>query len=129
MRLNQPYGKHSLLNHALHAHLLPGQTGGYNHEARDRDSPFTAKEEPATMPRVEELIIITELSPWCTIIKNPQGVTLGDVCQTLFKECVSRSPYPIPRPPSSVFRLPRARAARSPVMSGYGTGMLTSCAG
>ena len=42
------------------------------------------------MPRVEELIIITELSPWCTIIKNPQGVTLGDVCQTLFKEYVSR---------------------------------------
>ena len=66
----------------------PGQTGGYNHEARDRDIPFTAKEEPATMPRVEELIIITEYSPWCTIVKNPQGVTLGDICTTLFKECV-----------------------------------------
>lgn len=65
-----------------------GQTGGYNHEARDRDIPFTAKEEPATMPRIEELIIITEFSPWCTIVKNPLGVTLGDVCTTLFKECV-----------------------------------------
>ena len=83
----------TLLNHALHAHLVPGQTGGYNHEARDRDSPFTAKEEPATMPRVEELIIITELSPWCTTIKNPQGVTLTDICQTLFKECVLRSVF------------------------------------
>ena len=39
------------------------------------------------MPRVEELIIITECSPWCTIIKNPQGVTLGDVVTMLFKEC------------------------------------------
>ncbi|RPD55666.1 hypothetical protein L226DRAFT_540079 [Lentinus tigrinus ALCF2SS1-7] len=66
--------------------LSTGQTGGYNHEARDRDIPFTAKEEPATMPRVEELIIITEFSPWCTIIKNPNGVTLGDICTTLFKE-------------------------------------------
>lgn len=66
--------------------LSTGQTGGYNHEARDRDSPFTAKEEPATMPRVEELIIITEHSPWCTIVKNPQGVTLGDICGTLYKE-------------------------------------------
>ena len=50
--------------------------------------PFTAKDEPATMPRVEELIIITEYSPWCTIVRNPQGVTLGDVTGTLFKECV-----------------------------------------
>ena len=50
--------------------------------------PFTAKDEPATMPRVEELIIITEYSPWCTIVRNPQGVTLGDVTVTLFKECV-----------------------------------------
>ncbi|KAI0696573.1 hypothetical protein C8T65DRAFT_663547 [Cerioporus squamosus] len=66
--------------------LSTGQTGGYNHEARDRDIPFTSKEEPATMPRVEELIIITEFSPWCTIIKNPNGVTLGDICTTLFKE-------------------------------------------
>ena len=40
------------------------------------------------MPRVEELIIITEYSPWCTIIKNPNGVNLGDICTTLFQECV-----------------------------------------
>lgn len=40
------------------------------------------------MPRVEELIIITEHSPWCTIVKNPAGVTLGDICGTLFKEYV-----------------------------------------
>ena len=45
------------------------------------------------MPRVEELIIITEFSPWCTIIKNPNGVTLGDICTTLFKEYVFASCY------------------------------------
>ncbi|KAI0668370.1 hypothetical protein C8Q78DRAFT_254351 [Trametes maxima] len=66
--------------------LSTGQTNGYNPDSRDRDIPFTQKDEPATLPRVEELIIITEVSPWCTIIKNPQGVTLGDVCTTMFKE-------------------------------------------
>ncbi|EIW60956.1 uncharacterized protein TRAVEDRAFT_58002 [Trametes versicolor FP-101664 SS1] len=66
--------------------LSNGQTSGYNPDSRDRDLPFTQKDEPATLPRVEELIIITEVSPWCTIIKNPQGVTLGDVCTTLYKE-------------------------------------------
>ncbi|KAL7282914.1 hypothetical protein ACG7TL_002331 [Trametes sanguinea] len=55
-------------------------------ESRDRDIPFTQKDEPATLPRVEELIIITDCSPWCTIVKNPQGVTLGDIVTTLFKE-------------------------------------------
>lgn len=43
------------------------------------------------MPRVEEIIIITEHSPWCTTVKNPQGVTLGDICGTLYKEYVSPS--------------------------------------
>ncbi|CDO71897.1 hypothetical protein BN946_scf184940.g44 [Trametes cinnabarina] len=66
--------------------LSSGQSSGYNPETRDRDIPFTQKDEPATLPRVEELIIITECSPWCTIVKNPQGVTLGDVITTLFKE-------------------------------------------
>lgn len=68
--------------------LNVGQTGGYNHETRERELPFTAKDEPATLPRVNELIIITELSPWCTIVQNPAGVTLQDVCQAMWKECV-----------------------------------------
>lgn len=89
MRIHAPLSPHTVPGVALTC--VPrcgatGQTGGYNHEARDRDIPFTAKDEPATMPRVEELIVITEYSPWCTIIRNPQGVTLGDVCTTLFKE-------------------------------------------
>ena len=64
-----------------------GSTSGFNPEARDRDIPFTAKDEPATLPRVQELVIICESSPWCTIVKNERGVTLLDVCTTIWKEC------------------------------------------
>lgn len=64
-----------------------GQTGGFNHGS-DAEQPFTARDEPATLPRVEDLIIITESSPWCTIVHNSAGVTLGDVCTTLWKEWV-----------------------------------------
>ena len=52
------------------------------------DLPFTQKDQPATLPRVTDLIVITELSPWCTIIHNERGVTLSDVCSTIWKECV-----------------------------------------
>jgi hypothetical protein len=54
---------------------------------------------------VQELILITENSPWCTIVKNEvgvlsvlamvqmitglkRGVTLGDICTTIWKEYV-----------------------------------------
>ncbi|KAG6902670.1 hypothetical protein C0995_013362 [Termitomyces sp. Mi166 len=63
-----------------------GQTSGFNQEARDRDLPFTQKDEPATMPRVKQLILITEHSPWCTIVTNENGVTLGDICIQVYKE-------------------------------------------
>ncbi|KAF8823738.1 hypothetical protein HHX47_DHR9000236 [Lentinula edodes] len=62
------------------------QTGGFNPDARDRDLAFTAKDEPATLPRVSQLIIITEISPWCTIVKNERGVNLGDVCSQIWKD-------------------------------------------
>ncbi|KAI0085965.1 hypothetical protein BDY19DRAFT_895853 [Irpex rosettiformis] len=70
----------------LQFNIATGLTGGFNADVRDRELPFTAKDEPATLPRVAELVIITELSPWCTIVKNPQGVTLNDVCQAVWKE-------------------------------------------
>lgn len=70
----------------LHQHT--GQTGGFNADARDRDLPFTAKDEPATLPRVQQLVIITDMSPWCTIVKNENGVTMSDVCTKIWKECV-----------------------------------------
>jgi len=66
--------------------LATGQTGGFNNEARDRDLPFVQKDEPATLPRVQELILITELSPWCTVVRNDRGVTMSDVCTALWKE-------------------------------------------
>lgn len=66
--------------------LSTGMTGGFNQEARDRDLPFTQKDEPATLPRVSTLILITEMSPWCTVVKNDSGVTMSDVCTALWKE-------------------------------------------
>lgn len=47
---------------------------------------FTMKDEAATLPRLTEIIIISRLSPWCTIVRNPGGVSLADVCATLWKE-------------------------------------------
>ncbi|KAG6332775.1 hypothetical protein ID866_6310 [Astraeus odoratus] len=67
--------------------LVSGSTSGFNPEARDRDLSFTSeKDQPATLPRVTDLIIITELSPWCTIVHNDRGVTLSDVCTTIWKD-------------------------------------------
>ncbi|KAH7890059.1 hypothetical protein F5I97DRAFT_1934826 [Phlebopus sp. FC_14] len=73
-------------NFHLLFNLVTGSTGGFNTEARDRDIPFIAKDEPATLPRVSDLIIITELSPWCTIVHNDRGVTMSDLCSTIWKE-------------------------------------------
>jgi hypothetical protein len=72
-----------------------GQTGGYNPNDRERDLPFSQKDEPATLPRVAQLIIICERTPWCTIVKNEAGVTLNDVCQKIWKESVSASVSPL----------------------------------
>jgi hypothetical protein len=46
------------------------------------------KDEPATLPRVSRLVVISRLSPWCTIITRESGVTIADVCSTIFKEYV-----------------------------------------
>lgn len=34
---------------------------------------------PATHPRVQQLYIITDKSPWYTLVENKDGVTVGDV--------------------------------------------------
>ncbi|TCD63980.1 hypothetical protein EIP91_004713 [Steccherinum ochraceum] len=70
----------------LSFNVATGAAVGTNHEQRDRDLQFEAKEEPATMPRVKELMVITEVTPWCTIVRNENGVTLDDVCSGLFKD-------------------------------------------
>jgi len=66
--------------------IVTGQTGGFNHASRDRDLQFTAKDEPATLPRVQQLIIISDQSPWCTIVTNDRGVTMSDVCSVVWKD-------------------------------------------
>jgi len=54
----------------------------------DTGNEFKEKGEPAVLPRVNQLYIISEFSPWCTTVKNEQGVTLGDVCTTIWREYV-----------------------------------------
>ncbi|KAF8898205.1 hypothetical protein CPB84DRAFT_1962785 [Gymnopilus junonius] len=67
----------------LSFHLVTGftQTG-----MRGGDNSVYGKDEPATLPRVNQLIIISHFAPWCTIVKRDAGVTIGDVCSTIFKE-------------------------------------------
>ncbi|KAF8265327.1 hypothetical protein EI94DRAFT_1804565 [Lactarius quietus] len=48
--------------------LLTGYTGGFNEQQTDRDHPFEAVNQPATLPRVSVLHIVTERSPWCTTL-------------------------------------------------------------
>ena len=77
-------GQHPSFN--LVFSLLTGQSAGFNADARDRDLQFTQKSEPATLPRVGQIIIITQHSPWCTIVKNDKGVTNEDVINALWKD-------------------------------------------
>ena len=55
----------------------------------DADGSIMGKDEPATLPRVSRLVLISRLSPWCTIINRETGVTIADVCSTIFKEYAS----------------------------------------
>ncbi|KIJ57247.1 hypothetical protein M422DRAFT_773892 [Sphaerobolus stellatus SS14] len=51
-----------------------------------RPGPLSQRYEPATLPQVDELIIMSKNSPWCTVVSNPHGVTVDDVFQSLY-EC------------------------------------------
>lgn len=69
--------------------LSTGQTGGFNMNDRNRDLPFEAAGQSATLPRVTDLyIIITQVKniPWCTTVRNQRGVTMSDICQALWKD-------------------------------------------
>ncbi|KAG6826176.1 hypothetical protein H0H92_000823 [Tricholoma furcatifolium] len=70
----------------LELSLISGQVGGYNPESRDRAVSFSQKDEPATLPRVKQLYVVTECSPWCTMITNENGVTLNDICIQLYRD-------------------------------------------
>jgi len=74
-----------LENHNLQFHLVTGYTQPGMRGAPGENSVY-GKDEPATLPRVNQLIVISRFSPWCTIVKRETGVTIGDVCSTIFKE-------------------------------------------
>ncbi|KAF9050244.1 hypothetical protein BJ165DRAFT_1342466 [Panaeolus papilionaceus] len=74
-----------LENHQLQFHLVTGYTTAVARGGPPEAS-LVGKDEPATLPRVNQLIIISRQSPWCTIVKKDTGVTIGDVCSTIYKE-------------------------------------------
>ncbi|KAJ3505014.1 hypothetical protein NLJ89_g7637 [Agrocybe chaxingu] len=78
LQLN-PILEGKLDNQPLQFHLVTGFTTSGSRE-------LAGKDEPATLPRVTQLIVISRLSPWCTIIKKDTGVTIGDVCSAIYKE-------------------------------------------
>ncbi|KAG8924309.1 hypothetical protein FRC03_008881 [Tulasnella sp. 419] len=79
--LTHSYGSfHLILN------LASGHAGGYNPANKDQDLELIKGNEPATIPRVQELHIICRSSPWHTHIRNAAGVTVGDVCAAIGKQ-------------------------------------------
>jgi hypothetical protein len=62
--------------------------GGFDPSNQNADLPFSNKNQPATLPRVTQLIILNEIAPWVTTVKNDRGVTMEDVCATLWREYV-----------------------------------------
>jgi hypothetical protein len=75
-----------LANQISNSSTCEGYTGGFNEQQTDRDHPFDAANQPATLPRVSVMHIVTERSPWCTTVRNDSGVTLGDICGQMHKE-------------------------------------------
>jgi len=66
-------------------HLVTGfPTSGSR--VSDADGSIVGKNEPATLPRVARLVVISRLSPWCTIVANDSGVTVEDVYSAIYKD-------------------------------------------
>jgi len=69
----------------LQFHLVTGFATSAS-RAPDGDGSILGKDEPATLPRVSRLVVISRVSPWCTIITRETGVTIADVCSTIYKD-------------------------------------------
>ncbi|KAI0034996.1 hypothetical protein K488DRAFT_44311 [Vararia minispora EC-137] len=65
--------------------IATGSATGFNDQSPG-DFPFTQGAEPATLPRMKELYIISPESPWCTTVRNDGGVTLQDVFSAVWKD-------------------------------------------
>jgi len=82
---------HPILTHSfggfhLILNLASGHAGGYNPANKDQDLDLAHGNEPATIPRVQEIHVICKLTPWHSQIRNPAGVTVADVCAALGKQ-------------------------------------------
>jgi len=66
--------------------IASGSVTGFNDQSAERDYPFTQGTEPATLPRLQEVHIISPESPWCTTVRNDNGVTLQDIFTQLWKD-------------------------------------------
>jgi len=66
----------------LKLHIATGFVSGKDGQPQE----VHTKDEPATLPRVNQLILISQLSPWCTIVEREGGVTVGDVFLTIYTE-------------------------------------------
>jgi len=69
----------------LQFHLVTGFATSISRPP-DADGSILGKDEPATLPRVSRLVVISRLSPWCTIITRETGVTIADVCSSIYKD-------------------------------------------
>ncbi|KAF8810045.1 hypothetical protein BYT27DRAFT_6499238 [Phlegmacium glaucopus] len=72
-------------SYQMQFHLVTGFSTSAS-RAPESDGSVMGKDEPATLPRISQMIIISRLSPWCTIIKRESGVTVADVCSSIYKD-------------------------------------------
>jgi len=72
-------------DHQLQFHLVTGFATSLS-RATEADGSIMGKDEPATLPRVSRLVVISRVSPWCTIITRETGVTIADVCSSIYKD-------------------------------------------
>ncbi|KXN91950.1 hypothetical protein AN958_11012 [Leucoagaricus sp. SymC.cos] len=86
--LNPELEIHPILQqkHATFRLVLNMSTGSVSDGDGRPGVEFVQKDEPAVLPRVEQLYIISDHSPWCTTVKNEKGVTLSDVCTAIWQE-------------------------------------------
>ncbi|KAF8968272.1 hypothetical protein BDZ97DRAFT_1799645 [Flammula alnicola] len=80
-----PILKGEVQNFPLQFHLV---TGFSTNTQPNGDNSVVGKDEPATLPRVSQVIVISRFSPWCTIIKRDTGVTIGDLCSAIYKDYI-----------------------------------------
>ncbi|EJD49056.1 hypothetical protein AURDEDRAFT_112768 [Auricularia subglabra TFB-10046 SS5] len=69
----------------LSFNLRTGEAGGFNN-ARQPLELGALREAPATHPRVQQLYLVTDKSPWYVPVHNAAGITVGDIINAIAKE-------------------------------------------